>query len=620
MEGVIVKIIVYDKNTLSTDFNNYGYGLLTRVISCKITEELNGRYELDMEVLLSDSKAKYLTKWAIIRANGQLFRINTIKKNDKNRSIVIYAKHIFYDLDFAFIEDRRFENMTIGDVLKTLMPKDFEEFKGTSNLLHRNTIYCVKDNGVTALFNIMERWGDGELVRDNFNYAINDSAGEDRGVTFTYRKVDGIEITEEYEDVVTRIYPTGKDGITLKEKYIEVPNWSAEDFLPRHITREVKFEGAENEGELRAVATLEAQRLGLSRTNFKIDVNMLADTVLYKHIPELMQVNIGDTVTIKHQELGIRTRVKVIKKELDIITKSCKIELGQPLNNFFKSVDNSNVRMQVDGLDSLKSGIYYYNNGVETILNTSEYESLGYTRFGTNEDAHLLSFVTANIISDKDCEVHFKMRVDNTYQPFEPKASLTKGNNLISFSYPLLYMEGNVSHTFHLESKVVNQSDVGDANVRILKQDLHITLFGQNLASGMGAEYPHAEVIEELSVSSDEWSNIPKPTSGATVKLIKPIVISPKAESQIIPTTHNVPIDVISGIKQTPILFMPIVTEDAMRSLFDFDSELFKFNDNGMGLVDSFTYDFYHSYADVEHYYVDIITTDCNYVEEVIYE
>ncbi|WP_338032643.1 hypothetical protein [Clostridium novyi] len=52
-------------------------------MSCFITEELNGDYELELEYSAKGRKSKYLEEWNIIKADGQLFRIYRVEKISK---------------------------------------------------------------------------------------------------------------------------------------------------------------------------------------------------------------------------------------------------------------------------------------------------------------------------------------------------------------------------------------------------------------------------------------------------------------------------------------------------------------------------------------------------------
>lgn len=487
-----MKIIVFDKNTKIGHFNTYGYGKLREVKECKIIEELNGRYEAEVTVRLSDKRVQYLKKWAILMINGQLFRITNIETKDKEFTVKCYARHIFYDIDFGFIEDNRAENKTMEEALQIAIPDGFKMFSVKSDITNKKNIYYVKNNGVNAVFRTIERWGEGELVRDNFKIAVNKSKGSDKGVTFTYKKLDAITVTHDLEDVITRLYPTGKEGISLKEKYIEIPQWNEEDYLPYHITKEVKFEDAENEGDLRAYATEYAKKIGLGKTNFKIDVADLLYTDLYQDVPQLMSVEVGDIVTIKHAKLDLRLKVKVIKKEEDLVNKRVILELGQALDNFFKSVDNSNVSVDMPSMEQYVDGLYYYSNGADISIFDDKARG-GYLTYSVQFYAHLLVYINVFLECKKDATLSFRVKHDNEYLPLVPTEDITVGNRIISFTYPLLGVKENLRHD--LEVEIVCEK----GNIIIPKNQLHIMLKGQGISGG-GAERPHAEIIEQFDI------------------------------------------------------------------------------------------------------------------------
>lgn len=104
-------ICIYDKKTTKGNFDNNGLGILSEALSCYITEELNGDYSLELEYPASSKKSKYLVEWNIIKADGQLFRIYMVEKDSDDKNVIkVWAKHIFYDLSYYFIESMEGKN------------------------------------------------------------------------------------------------------------------------------------------------------------------------------------------------------------------------------------------------------------------------------------------------------------------------------------------------------------------------------------------------------------------------------------------------------------------------------------------------------------------------------
>ena len=488
-------IILYDKNTKKNNFNNYGLGVLKRVKSCTITQELNGRYDLEMEVYLDDTKSKHLTKWNIVRAEGQLFRIIYSKIIDNENITSIKAMHIFYDLQFGFIEDSRADNSPMLVSLEKSIATQYKDiFTCSSNITYLNNLYHVEDNGVTCIFNTIERWGVGELLRDNFHFEVNHAIGQDTGVTFTYKKIEGIEIINDHENVATKIYPKGYDGITLPEKYIDIPNWNTEEYLDVPITKLVRFEKAENEVDLRIVATEYAETIGLSTSNITIKLHDINNITAFNELKDLYKANIGDIITIKHSKLDIRVKVKIISITKELVTGKTELELGQPLDDFLKSVDNSNVVIDdsaiMNQMTKFQQGMYYYSNSEEINAETGLLTSLGYVRIRLSESNNLMGYATLNCIASSEGLATFSILIDNMPSDFKPIQKLLAGNNVISFNFPLLMLQSGQTHTIDLKITT-------SCNVTTFAQQFQLVVYGQFLEGGMSSEVPHIEVIEQ---------------------------------------------------------------------------------------------------------------------------
>ena len=96
-------------------------GELTDVISCIVTLEDKGIFDLEMEYPLNGAYFNKLNNENIIivdatpELKNQMFRIvNTVKQMDN--TIVVYARHVSYDLLSDVIEGDNLYNKTIKSV------------------------------------------------------------------------------------------------------------------------------------------------------------------------------------------------------------------------------------------------------------------------------------------------------------------------------------------------------------------------------------------------------------------------------------------------------------------------------------------------------------------------
>ena len=342
-----------------TNFNNNGLGILRDSIFCKVNEELNGLFELEMEYPLFGVNKDTIVEENIIMAptprGEQPFRIYSTETN--LGTIYINAKHIFYDLLNNFLEDVRPTNQNGAGALNWILSNTQfpHNFTTNSNIIKSSSASYIRKGVVEPLLgedenSFLNRWG-GELVRDKWNIAINEQAGEDRGVKITYGKnLTGLNASVDISNVITRVMPTGlkEDDtvLTLPEKYIDSPNigyYSSPRITHYHYS-DIKV--SEELSEAQALVLLRQQasllfsenKIHEPLLNAKVDFLELSKTEEYKDYSQLETIYPFDIVTVEYEGIGFTQKAKMISYEYDcLLEKYNSIELGQFLGNYADS-------------------------------------------------------------------------------------------------------------------------------------------------------------------------------------------------------------------------------------------------------------------------------------------
>ena len=238
--------ILFDSK--ATSFSTNGLGRLTDASDCKVIEERNGSYELEMGYPMTGIHFKELVNGNIIYAkpsqNGklQLFRIYRIERKVGN-TCKIYARHISYQL--SFIPVTKFSAASCKSALNGLKTHATENcpFNFSTDVVTAGTFIVDKPDSLRGLLggqegSILDNWN-GEYEWDNYNVIFHSSRGSDKGVQIVYGK-NLIDLTQEenIENTVTGIYPYWQsngnqttDGHTLYSK--TTAEWNAEtDLVP----------------------------------------------------------------------------------------------------------------------------------------------------------------------------------------------------------------------------------------------------------------------------------------------------------------------------------------------------------------------------------------------------
>lgn len=312
-----------------------------------IHKEDNGDYYLDLETDLS--YLEYLTEGKIIVTDTpqgiQVFRIANIQKT--KHKISLRAWHVFYDSENYVIADSYVVNKNCNDALDHLNTATdiTSPFTTISDITTINSFRCIRKSLKEAVETVLERWG-GHLVRDNWSIGIRASIGQDNGVTVRYRKnLKEISCEENWEDVVTKLMPVGKDGILLNEidpmaslyvysdtsydiPYTKVIHFSQDD-ISEDDYKDSQGNLDEEAYKLALVEDLKSQAQNYVEINYLPKVNY----TLSANIEKITDV--GDTVEVIDERLGINILTNVISFDYDLILKKYKqIEFG----NFTKNL------------------------------------------------------------------------------------------------------------------------------------------------------------------------------------------------------------------------------------------------------------------------------------------
>ncbi|EOU1128912.1 phage tail protein [Clostridium perfringens] len=361
----------------------------------------NTNYEFDGDVTLVPNKAIFdITmngiceieinhpydkegRWKIINGNGvikaptpyskgQLFVIYSIDKNMLTTGLKIKARHIFFDLYYSTTEDIRAVNCNCQRALNILF--NGTKFTGYSNIKKINTCYFVKQNRIEAINGsnkdntIINRWG-GEIFLDNFNVYINERIGEDKGLEILYgTNMLDLGLKENRKDIVTRIKPVAFNGRRLPELFIDSPLINRYRIVYEKYIEfsNLKFKGDlqnesedtedgsiifETKEELYNALREECKKLfenGIDKPKItgNVKVAALSNTEKYKFVKDLVNINLGDTLTAKHLDLDIDIKVRCVGYKWDILKeKYIDVTIGDVVKNYFQNQSDTTQKV-----------------------------------------------------------------------------------------------------------------------------------------------------------------------------------------------------------------------------------------------------------------------------------
>lgn len=341
-------------------------GWLSECTACEVTEERNGVYELELVYPIGATHANDIVTDCYIKAKpnqtsaNQLFHIYKVSK-PINGEFTVYAEHVSYILSgypVPTVSASGNAQVAINAILtaaKNQIGKATGFTAATTDITLSSSINLSNVSARAALGgvegSVLYTYG-GEYEFDNYTIKLHKSRGKDNGVRIAYGK----NMTELKCDVDMSASYTGifgyvkTDDVNLTSSY-NVTNTSG--ISTRILVRDFSSDFGSNaptQSSLDAAVQKYAEDNDINSIKASVTVSFvnLAQSPEYANIAPLEAVNLCDTVTIYHKELGVNIKAKVIKTVYDTIAeKYTKIELGSARTNM-SSIISQTVKEATD--------------------------------------------------------------------------------------------------------------------------------------------------------------------------------------------------------------------------------------------------------------------------------
>lgn len=318
-------------------FTSNGLGRLADAITCKVVEERNATYELEMTYPVTGIHFDDIQEGRIILAqpfDGGLTQPFTIYQITKplNQVVTVKAQHISYQLSGIVVMPYE-----ANSCLSALAGID--SYSSTTNPFNFTT-----DKQVTAHYevtaptsarallcgqsgSILDVYGKGDYEFNRYDVNLWTNRGADNGVTLRYGKnITDLKNVVDITNVYTGIVPYWIDGegntVVLPEKVVLSGH---EGDYPFKIIKSVDFSSNwETQPTVEQLRTA-AQNYVASNEGWKLKNNItisfvaLWNTEEYKNIAPLERVKMCDVVHVVVPKLGIDFDTKVIKTDYNVL-------------------------------------------------------------------------------------------------------------------------------------------------------------------------------------------------------------------------------------------------------------------------------------------------------------
>ena len=356
-----MKPILFPKT--ATTFETQGLGVLADATSCKVTEERNGTYELEMQYPITGQHYADIGDDCILYAipspyrGPQPFRIYRTSK-PINGLVTINARHIRYDLAFVPLNPFTAANAPAamaGLQSNAAIPSNFTFWTNKTTVAD----FAVSVPSATSSIlggqtgSILDVYG-GEYEFDTFAVKLYDKRGQDNGVSIRYGKnLTDLEQEHNIYNVTTGIYPywASADGATLvtcNPKIVYAAGtYERQKIIPVDFSQD--FQDAPTPEQLleRAQAYVQNNSIGVPTVSLTVSFVQLEQTEQYKDLVLLEKCDLCDTVSVEYEKLGVSAKAKIVKIVTDVLLERYEsVEIGEVRTNIADTIANQQQQIQ----------------------------------------------------------------------------------------------------------------------------------------------------------------------------------------------------------------------------------------------------------------------------------
>lgn len=346
----------------TTEFNTQGLGALAETISCKVTEERNGIFELEMQYPATGIRFPDIKDRCIVYAIPspyrlpQPFRVYRVT-SPFNGVATIYARHISYDLS----------GFPVTPFTATTTAAALNGLKANAAAPHGFTFWTDKVTkadftapvpaSTRSLLggqegSILDVYG-GEFSWDNFVVRLYNQRGRDNGVTIRYGKnLTDINQDRNISNVATGILPywAGQDGEVIQSDpaIINAPGtYGFTHVIPIDFSSDFQDPPTPKQLAEKGESYVKANNIGVPTVSISVSFIQLDQIPEYEHLRLLEKCDLCDTITVQYEQIGVEAKAKIVKIVTDVLLERYNsIEIGETRTNISDTIANQGQQIE----------------------------------------------------------------------------------------------------------------------------------------------------------------------------------------------------------------------------------------------------------------------------------
>ncbi|MDT2813738.1 phage tail spike protein [Vagococcus carniphilus] len=364
---------IYKPTAKKEDFKTNGLGVLSDATRCDVTEEANGRYEVELEHPLESRFKPYFDNGFFIKAKPNdledymIFEIKNVYEDTVNNNILVFGQTQTLKLGNREVQHVEIKSQDGKQAMNSIangmdMKSDIELFSDISTVSSttfeaRNVLNCIAGEQGSML----QFWG-GEIKHEPFKLSLLTRRGRDNVGTVRYGKdLNGLKIKLDWTSIITKVLPyadlqSDGDGQTKRIYGDSVDSPLIKNY-PDVYASHIQFTEEQSVTDLESLNRVSKNYFTSINPNsdqpkiqIELEIEKLSDSEEAKEFAKLRNYGLFDTFKIRHKLYDIDIDSKITTVVYDSLNeKTKKIHAGDSRMSFFTK-QNYDLQETIKGL------------------------------------------------------------------------------------------------------------------------------------------------------------------------------------------------------------------------------------------------------------------------------
>lgn len=292
--------------------------ILENAFDIYLDQEIKGIDELTFSIPTYDDNFQHVKNEALVQMFDTVYIMREINVDRNSLRADVFCEAVWYDIAYGTpLTQVEWKQRThVREILESMLVGSGWRISGVGNFSSITLSLDVEDNRLSALRKLESKIG-GELIFDTKRKVVSivTDVIQHTGASIMYDKnADNIKATYDTRELITKIYPYGAEGLTIKDANNGVEYLENYSYTGKVRIQPIKDDRYTNPYELKEMCERALNELSKPRASYVITMKDMTEKSGLEH----ERFFIGGLVRVYDKELNLNTDTRIMKWKLNV--------------------------------------------------------------------------------------------------------------------------------------------------------------------------------------------------------------------------------------------------------------------------------------------------------------